>query len=176
MLNEEDDLPLLLEAVCSKDAQFNLPGRLIEMVERNSDPTAEDCLRILKCAAKMAMSMMRHKRIYPTQELARLMDSLRTVDPRMRHLDAFVLLSGADSDRSLCSIVWQAYRLFRPREEGKQHEVSSKGKESEITEPSGPSTTFEKEAQISEDMKLKEPEITELFATSIFDQGQSSSS
>ncbi|KAF7046876.1 hypothetical protein CFC21_055871 [Triticum aestivum] len=134
MIDKEDDLPPLLDAVRLKDPQFNLPERLIELVERNSDSTVVDCLRIVKYTAKMAKSMIRHKHFYSDQDLGRLMNSLDKACRDMSHVDAFEHLSGGDDADTLSTLVQEARKLFHPMEQRQKPEVSIKGKEYEITE------------------------------------------
>lgn len=191
MIDKEEDLALLLDAVRLKDPQFNFPERLIELVERNSDSTVVDCLRIVKYTAKMAKSMMRHKRIYSDEDLGRLMNSLDKACKEMSHVDAFEHLSGGDGADTLSTLVQEARKLFHPMEQSQKPEVSIKGKESEITEQGQSSSGSSdgdtlsylhvlfyqmEEEQPEVSNKGKESEIMEPSAPSIFERGQSSAS
>ncbi|KAF7105554.1 hypothetical protein CFC21_106348 [Triticum aestivum] len=147
MIDKEDDLAPLLDAVRLKDPQFNLPERLIELVERNSDSTVVDCLRIVKYTAKMAKSMIRHKHFYSDQDLGRLTNSLDKACRDMSHVDAFEHLSGGDGTDTLSTLVQEARKLLHPMEQRQKPEVSIKGKEYEITEQ-GQSSSGSSESDI----------------------------
>ncbi|XBI77604.1 hypothetical protein VPH35_070678 [Triticum aestivum] len=155
MINKEFELAPLLDKIRSMDPQFNLPRRLGELVERNSDFMVLDCLRVVKYTAKMAKSMMRHKRSYTYKELDGLMSSLERVCTPMSDLDAFVNLSGdevgdtldslvreaRDGDDTLSTLVQEALALFRPTEQGQKSGVSVKEKVLvQITELGRPSS------------------------------------
>lgn len=99
--------------------EFSFLGKLNNMVERNSSRHTVYSLRAIRLAAKLVISMMRHKGRYCKQDLQSLMASLSQASEALLHLDnSMVFASGDDDDttptkpyRTLASLVKEAQGL-----------------------------------------------------------------
>lgn len=100
---------------------FNLPVKLREMVERNTNPTAS-CLKILKLTCSMVISMMKCRGSrYPKQDLESLVEELSKACSRKMHIidSSMGFVRGDDAakprnpERTLASFVAEAMELVR---------------------------------------------------------------
>lgn len=95
LISNDTDLAQLANAIATGDSASSFAGKLKKLVEENSEPTA-NCLRILKIASRMIISLINLEGNYPKAELESLMESLSKASKEMFELEAFMMFSSSD--------------------------------------------------------------------------------
>uniref|UniRef100_A0A0E0I3S2 Uncharacterized protein n=1 Tax=Oryza nivara TaxID=4536 RepID=A0A0E0I3S2_ORYNI len=95
LIRNDTDLAQLANAIATGDSASSFAGKLKKLVEENSEPTA-NCLRILKIASRMIISLINLEGNYPKAELESLMESLSKASKEMFELEAFMMFSSSD--------------------------------------------------------------------------------
>ncbi|XP_047047187.1 uncharacterized protein LOC124652210 isoform X2 [Lolium rigidum] len=113
----------------SQFGAFSLPKKVKEMVAENNVPTAP-CLRLMKLACKMVISMMKHRGSYKKEDLESLKEALSSASEGMSFLDISMVFASEDDGpaktmkpvKSLGSLVKEAKEsveaYFKAQESG----------------------------------------------------------
>ncbi|EEC69464.1 hypothetical protein OsI_38660 [Oryza sativa Indica Group] len=119
-IRDGKDLDTLAGEIARGDSASSFVGKLRTMVDQNSEQTV-NCLRILKIATRMIISLLKLEGCYPKQELENLMVSLSKASEQMFELEALMMLSSSDhtgkKTESFGSLVKEAEGLMKNKKE-----------------------------------------------------------
>uniref|UniRef100_A0A0E0BTV4 Uncharacterized protein n=1 Tax=Oryza glumipatula TaxID=40148 RepID=A0A0E0BTV4_9ORYZ len=119
-ISDGKDLDTLAGEIARGDSASSFVGKLRTMVDQNSEQTV-NCLRILKIATRMIISLLKLEGCYPKQELENLMVSLSKASKHMFELEALMMLSSSDhtgkKTESIGSLVIEAEGLMKNKKE-----------------------------------------------------------
>ncbi|KAL5206180.1 hypothetical protein ABZP36_034389 [Zizania latifolia] len=95
LIIESGSLAEVVDTISPRDSVTSFAGKLKEMVEKNSEPTA-NCLRILKITSRMVTSMLENNGSYVVQDLEGLVESLSRASDKMVLLEGLMIVGSSD--------------------------------------------------------------------------------
>lgn len=120
LISDGKDLDQLAGKIAPGDSASSFADKLKKMVEQNSEQTV-NCLRILKIATRMIISLLKLEGCYPKKELENLMVSLSKASEQMFELEALMMLSSSDhtgkKTESIGSLVKEAQGIMENKKE-----------------------------------------------------------
>uniref|UniRef100_A0A0D9Y052 Uncharacterized protein n=1 Tax=Leersia perrieri TaxID=77586 RepID=A0A0D9Y052_9ORYZ len=121
LITDDTALAQLAGTIAPGDPAFSFPRKLKEMVEGNSEPTA-NCLRIMKISSRMIISLIKLNKGNVQAELESLVKSLSNASDKMLVLEGFMMFSSSDHStmKPFTSLVKEAQDLL---EEKKQAQI-----------------------------------------------------